>query len=192
MHKVITILQDKLALVALAALCFAGFALATPSEAHAKGFEVGGAFGYAGNVDDDAEDMNGFTFTLMVGYRAMDWLAIELEQDLGGIFWEGGKHDWSAFYGATMFEGRFIYALKAFELFAKLGLGAVYIAGDDEVGGVKFNWDNAWFGLRLGIGADYMISSNLGVGLNFDYTPSFDDDHVDHFLRFQAHFVYQF
>ena len=121
----------------------------------------------------------------------MDWLAVMVEQDLGALFFEDDK-DLNAFYGATMFEGKFIFPVNPLEIYAKLGIGAVYISCENTYQGIKLDMSNAWFGLRLGVGATYMMASNWGIGLNFDYTPSFDDGAVDHFLRFQAHFVYRF
>lgn len=193
MHTIKQILSSSA--IALATLFFAfTLALSAPSNAQAGEFEAGIGFGYAGWVGNDHDgylyddDFNGMTFSLEFGYRINDWLGIFIEQDLGGLFYKKHHADIDMFYGATVFEGKVFYAIKALEIFGKLGIGATY-AADSEDG---YDWDNGWFALRLGVGATYYIGSNWGIGLNFDYTPSFDDDYVSHFLKFQAHFIFRF
>ena len=163
--------------------------LATPSNAEARGdIEVGAAFGWIGLVHDAEDIYNGFTFSIDAGYRFTDWVGLYIEQDLGGIWHEDDDHV-NGFYGATLVEGKFIYAVNSLELFGKVGLGATYVDVDYDGYG---DWDNAWFAIRLGIGATYMIGSNWGLGLNFDWTPGFDDDVVMHFIKLQLHLAFKF
>ncbi len=193
-EQLMSVLGHRLGAAVLAAMMIVLCSFATPNEAQARGaIELDGGFGFAGLYGKHHSDFNGFAFTLGVRYRALDWLALGVEQDLGGIFWED-DNDYNGFYGATIFGAKFILAVSALELFGNLGIGATYVNMEyDHHEGpahVKWDWDNAWFGLRIGVGATYKITDALGIGLNFDYTPSFDDDIVSHFLRLQLHVVF--
>ena len=178
-----------LGLVTLLFAC--GLNMATAQDAQAGEFEINGGFGFAGMYGKHVDDYNGFTFTIGAHYRIIDWLGLGVEQDLGALFFEH-DNDYNGFYGATMFDAKFIYSLGSAEIFGRLGLGAVYINLDYDKKHVHWEWDNAWFGLRIGVGGTYYIAGPLGLGINFDYTPSFDDDVVIHFLRLQLHLVYKF
>ena len=190
--------------VALVALLFAfGLNMATADEAQAKGggqFEFDGGFGYVGRIAKDQDEFHGFAFSLALRYRFMDFLAAGIEQDLGGMFQDDDSEYHNGFYGATIFGLKLIYAVNQIELFGNLGIGAVYMDMEHDAHGHHIDpwhhghheWDDSRFGLRLGIGGTYMMQKNIGIGLNFDYTPSFKDDFVMHFLRLQLHTVFLF
>ena len=178
--------------LALTTLLFAfGLNMATSQEANAGEFEINGGFGFAGMYHKNSVDYNGFTFTIGAHYRFLDWLGLGVEQDLGALF-NDDDNDYNGFYGATIFGAKFIYSFGAAEIFGRLGIGAVYVNMEYVKHHIHWEWDNAWFGLRLGVGGTYYIAGPFGIGLNFDYTPSFDDDVVTHFLRLQLHLVYKF
>ena len=189
-QKILSALGHRVGFAVFAAFLASIFTFAMPQQAEARGqIEFDGAFGYAGMFGKYTNDHNGFTFTLAGRYRALDWLAIGVEQDLGGLF-EDDNEDWHGFYGATIFGAKLFYTHGNAELFGNLGIGAVYINMSWHGPGAKSEWDNAWFGMRLGVGGTYYIQSNVGIGLNFDYTPSFDDDVTTHFLKLQLHLVF--
>lgn len=199
LQKMMSSLGHRLGVAVLAAMMVALCAFAMPNEAEARGgLELDGGFGYVGRIAKNNDEFHGFAFSIGIRYRLIDWLALGVEQDLGGMFQDDDSKYHNGFYGATIFGGKFIYAVNKLELFGNLGIGAVYM--DMEHDGhshhvdpwhhAHHEWDDARFGLRLGIGGTYMMMQNVGVGLNFDYTPSFKDDFVMHFLRLQLHVVF--
>ena len=89
------------------------------------------------------------------------------ESDYG---WGGGSadHVWNLFIGA---EGRGIYPYKNFELWAGLSLGysRMMVDGSVDFMGVNYSyrgWANS-IALGFGFGADYYITRNIAVGVNF-------------------------
>lgn len=191
--QVFNVLTSKVAAFLTALLLAATCFIAVPNEADAAGFEFTGGFGYAALPDPDSSlDYHGFAFTLGFGYRINDWVGVAIDQDLGGLFYNKHGYDIDVFQGATMFEAKFYFPIvSSFEIGAKVGIGATYMADEGN--------DDGWFAIRIGVNGTYFITSNVGIGLNFDYTPSFaNDDHnghtssTGHFLKLQAHLMYRF
>ncbi|MBO4351615.1 MAG: outer membrane beta-barrel protein [Proteobacteria bacterium] len=189
---------------AIIVLLFAlGLNMVTAGEAQARGqFEFDGGFGYVGRFEKNQDDFHGFAFSLALRYRIVDFVALGIEQDLGGMFQDDDSKYHNGFYGATIFGAKFIYAINQIELFGNVGIGADYVDMEhdahhnhhlgDPWHDAHHEWDDARFALRLGIGGTYMMQQNIGIGLNLDYTPSFKDDFVIHYLRLQLHLVFLF
>lgn len=186
MSKVSSIVKNKCSLVALTALAASIFVFATPAEAEAGQFELGGAFGYVGEVHKDSDGMHGINFRLSAGYKFTDWVGLFLNQDLGGTFHKSNDVRTSHFLGATIVSGDFFYPIAAFRLMGTIGLGATYhgqghIKADGHTHDVGSS-DGA-FAFRVGIGGHYMLSDALGVGLTFDYTLGAFEHWNDHILN---------
>ena len=178
--------------VVLGALLAFGCFIATPSQANAQNFDLNAAFGWQGMIIDDADDGHGPMLNVSFGYRFKDWIGAYIEQDLGGLIWDLPGDDWKIFSGATIASIRFFYAINAFELWGKLGIGAIYTADSDSDWG-----DEAWFAFRIGIGGTYMFTKAMGVGLDFAYTLGAGDKHsywhdVVNFVSLKAHVSFRF
>ena len=182
--------QLSAALMALvAALCFM---VASPSQSSAQNLDVNAAFGWQGMILEDADDGHGPMFTISVGYRFTDILGVYFEQDLGGLIWDNPGDDWKIFSGASIISLRAFYTINSIEVWGKLGIGTIYTADSDTDWG-----DEAWFALRLGIGATYMFSSVIGAGLDFSYTLGAGDKHahfdrIVNFVSLKAHVSFRF
>jgi len=168
MNNVISFAKKYFSLITLTLLSALAFTFAAPSQASAQSLEVGAAFGWIGNVGD-YDDGHGIDLRLSFGYHINDYVAILLEQDLGGTWWgdDNDHNEWSIFEGSTIVAGKFIYPVqKSFDIWGKVGLGAHYIARHRH----HDDWSKGYFAFRIGVGLTYYFLDNLGAGLNFDYT----------------------
>ncbi len=150
---------------------------AVPDNVAAGEFEVGGAVGYAACIGDYCYSdgvRNGIAFSFGLGYKFTNWFGVVAEQDLSGVYvynkyWN--FDEWE-FVGSTFVAAKFYLSVaQNFEFTGKIGAGATY--GKDK-------WDDEsaiGIAIRLGVGATYRISQQLGVGIIFDYEPSFCDRH---------------
>ena len=136
--------------------------------------------------------MAGLTGTLSLGYRFNSYAGVYLEQDLGGIWWTGDTkkiNDHSWFIGGTYVMGRGIFSLlaKKAELDLKFGLGMMYTDGDkDSVGKTKIalitkkNGDpTVAFAFKVGASFTYYVTSNIGVGIQVDYSMGLNKHEYD-------------
>ena len=194
-QKYLTSMGRHAWMVVLGALFAFGCFFAAPSQANAQNFDLNAAFGWQTMVlDDHRDDGNGPMFNISFGYRFMDFLGVYVEQDLGGLIWDNAApiEDYKIFNGATLVDIRGFFTVSSFELWGKLGIGAIYTADSDGDAG-----DQAWFAFRLGIGATYMFMSNIGAGLDFSYTLGAADSHahfddVVNFVSQKAHVSFRF
>lgn len=175
-------LQKKIIPAFLALLMATGLCLATPSNAEAgTGFDIGAGIGWHGAFHHkDVGHFHGFSVRLAAGYRFKDWIGVYINQDLGG-HWHGHHHGY--FAGTTILSADFFLPFQDLTLIGLIGVGADY-----------HNYDlveNGAFALRLGIGAEYMIKPNFGIGANFDYTLG-ANDHAYHMTSALLHFRYSF
>lgn len=200
-NSIKAIANSKLALSFIACIFVAFLSFAAPSTAKAggvNGLEVGGAFGWQGELFDNGTDMNGIVFRLNAGYRFKDWVGIFINQDLGGTWTRkhGGGIRGKHFAGATIFSANFFYEISQIELFGLLGIGALYHGKFSERyknGGstVFAHTSDGAFAFRMGIGGSFKITNNILAGINFDYTVGAFDD-VDNILDLMLHIRYKF
>ena len=183
--------------VVLGALFALGCFFAAPSQANAQNFDLNAAFGWQGMILDDVDDGHGPMLNVSFGYRFHPNFGVYVEQDLGGLVWRHWdvhphhKH-FRIFNGATLVGVRGFLTFGSFELWGKVGIGAIYTADSDGDA-----WDQAWFAFRLGIGGTYMITKIIGVGLDFSYTLGAADTHahvddVVNFVSLKAHVSFRF
>ena len=129
------------------------------------------------------DNMVGLSGTLAIGYRFEPSGGIYLEQDLGGIWWTGDtkKHnDNTWFIGGTYITGRAKIAFlpKHTEFDVKLGVGMMYTDGGRyRPGKAKYNlitdkenYPTVAFALKAGVSFSYYVTSNIGIGIQFDYS----------------------
>ncbi len=140
------------------------------------------ASGNAGSVMVSPKDvMAGINGTLAFGYRFNAYTGLYLEQDLGGVWWTGDTADiedrgW--FIGGTYLAVRGLFGVlnKNAEVDIKVGVGMMYTDGD-KLGKKKqammINKDGdptVAFAMKFGASFTYYVTSNIGVGLQLDYS----------------------
>lgn len=192
-------LSRRLGLALLTAVFAAIFAFAPTQEAEAGQFELGVGFGWLGNVNNDA-NWQGFHFMVTPGYRIIDWVGVYLDEGFGGLFWKPDHADrMSMFAGQTVVNAKFFLPVGPVELWGKVGIGAFYLAGDNDryLHGLEgphpdTHWSEGAFAFKLGIGVTYDVTSMIGIGGNFDYLLAAFDGGNGHYLDLQLHIRFKF
>ena len=175
MHK-----QLCLTLVALLAAFAASTARAADSEFARSGLYIGGGATYALNLTDssyddlyyydtsvDVDDTWGFNARL--GYRALPWLAAEVEYEYLNNFELSADNAHLADLEAQTISAnvRFIVPIKRFQPYLSLGAGAtLFSLGNGSVPGLDV--DDSSFSGRLGVGLDLYVTRSIVLGIGAD------------------------
>ena len=125
--------------------------------------------------------MAGISGTLAFGYRFNAYTGLYLEQDLGGVWWTGDTADYiddGWFIGGTYLalRGMFSVLNKNAEIDLQVGVGVMYTDGEKrgkKKVALMLNKDfepTAAFAMKFGASFTYYVTSNIGVGLQLDYS----------------------
>ena len=160
-----------------------------------------------GDADyEHADDIwAGFSGTLSFGYRWGQY-GLYLDQDLGGIWWQGEGDLDPAFIGGTYVTFRgLICARHDVEIDLGFGVGTMYSGGDKNKGtvivGNKDGDHSAAFAMKFEFGLTYyLIPNTVGVGVTLDYNlglnfftmEDVDIKHLIHHINPGLHVVAQF
>lgn len=154
--------------VALCAVSPAAFAM----DPSLRGFYIGGAVGDATvELEDDETgekfDADDTGYKIMVGYRIIDWVAVEVNYaDYGdpvdnffGVYVQGS-------YDARSISALGLLPLGNFDLFGRLGVARV----DADFQAVGFNANERHESTEplFGLGAQYRVSPNLALRLEWE------------------------
>lgn len=191
--------------VALCAVSPAAFAM----DPSLRGFYVGGAIGDAKvDVEDDQTgetfDANDTGYKLIVGYRIIDWVAVEVNySDYGdpNDFFFG--RDFTASYDGTSVSALGMLPLGNFDLFGRLGI--TRLESQFKVAGFRGSIDDETTEPLIGLGAQFRPHPNLAIRLewegilldadnddNDDFWDSDDDDDGDWVSMLSLGVTYKF
>ena len=175
------------------ALSFLSFIFA-PQKAQAQDWQFEFGAGYiaelAGSQAHNAELFNGFNMNFAINHKLNDWVRLlsfeasfriipESSDNLCAMpeYDENGYPKYnedlkeyirkteycdSEYIGFSLFYvPRFtLYSHPSADVYAKVGPGIIFASYNDRM---------IDFGIRVGVGANYWITKNLGIGLNVDY-----------------------
>jgi len=170
--------------VALCAVSPAAFAM----DPSLRGFYIGGAIGNATVEFED--DWTGDTFDaddtgykIIVGYRIIDWVAVEVNySDYGAPVDRFLGSDVEMSFNGTSISALGMLPLGKFDLFGRLGISR--LEGDLKVAGFRGSFSNEETEPMLGIGAQFRPTQNLAIRLEVEgvlLDASNDDDDDDDF-----------
>lgn len=170
--------------VALCAVSPAAFAM----DPSLRGFYIGGAIGNATVEFED--DWTGDTFDaddtgykIIVGYRIIDWVAVEVNySDYGAPVDRFLGTDVEMSFNGTSISALGMLPLGKFDLFGRLGISR--LEGDLKVVGFRGSFSNEETEPMLGIGAQFRPTQNLAIRLEVEgvlLDASNDDDDDDDF-----------
>lgn len=173
--------------VALCAVSPAAFAM----DPSLHGFYVGGAIGDASVEFEDDETGETFDgddtgYKVIVGYRIIDWVAVELSySDYGDPVDEFAGVDLESSYDAKSVSVLGMLPLKNFDLFGRLGFARL----DTEFTAVGFNVTDTQESTEplFGLGAQYRPNTNLAIRVEWEAVlldaNNDDDDDWDDFFE---------
>jgi opacity protein-like surface antigen len=170
--------------VALCAVSPAAFAM----DPSLRGFYIGGAIGNATVEFED--DWTGDTFDaddtgykIIVGYRIIDWVAVEVNySDYGAPVDRFLGRDVEMSFNGTSISALGMLPLGKFDLFGRLGISR--LEGDLKVVGFRGSFSNEETEPMIGIGAQFRPTQNLAIRLEVEgvlLDASNDDDDDDDF-----------
>jgi opacity protein-like surface antigen len=170
--------------VALCAVSPAAFAM----DPSLRGFYIGGAIGNATVEFED--DWTGDTFDaddtgykIIVGYRIIDWVAVEVNySDYGAPVDRFLGSDVEMSFNGTSISALGMLPLGKFDLFGRLGISR--LEGDLKVVGFRDSFSNEETEPMIGIGAQFRPTQNLAIRLEVEgvlLDASNDDDDDDDF-----------
>jgi hypothetical protein len=154
--------------VALCAVSPAAFAM----DPSLRGFYIGGAIGDATvEFEDDRTgekfDGDDTGYKLIVGYRIIDWVAVEVNySDYGNPVDDFFVRDVEASFTGTSISALGMLPLGNFDLFGRLGISR--IEGDLRVRGFRGTLSNEETEPMVGIGAQFRANPNLAIRLEVD------------------------
>lgn len=206
---------NRISLFLLIVLATELFIVSHPTPAHAENwiFDLGAGYmtemGRKNKKQPSEFELKtkGFDVQFILGYKAIDWLIIALDQDLGRTWHEEKTHTFHHFYGITTLSANYYAVLKPVDFMVGIGLGAMYHGvwrwefHDGNQNTRTYRSMDGGFALRLRANVTYMFTELVGVGIRFDYTfaaadytysgaswyDRLPDSYTQHMIDVQAH-----
>jgi OOP family OmpA-OmpF porin len=170
--------------VALCAVSPAAFAM----DPSLRGFYIGGAVGDATvELEDDWTgdkfDADDTGYKIIVGYRIIDWVAVEVNySDYGNPVDDFLGVDVESSFNGTSVSALGMLPLGNFDLFGRLGISRV--EGDFRVLGFNGRFSEEETEPMFGLGAQFRANPNLAIRLEWEAVlldANNDDDDDDFF-----------